>query len=310
MTKNLAVKNRVPESKEFSFKVLPTDALPFHRPNTNDRFWGNLGQIETQFDISNATVWSKMMFDGRAAYNPRLLDDFHKMHRNIRHLKKEMPDQFKFLVLQSSHPDFFCLGGDLGHFSKCIEDQDRDSLFDYGLSSIQVLHKTWKITFQNVISIAHVAGDALGGGFESILSFDIICAEKGSKFGFPEHLFGLFPGMGAITLLGRKIGFAKAEQLVRTGKTLDAEDLYEMGVVQILSEPGEGRRDIQKFIKRNINRHQAAVSLHLALKRADRVSFDELEDIVTLWTDAAMQITPKELKTMQRLVAAQTNKVS
>lgn len=310
MTKNLAVKEQASENPEFSFKVLRPEALPFRRKRDSERFWGNLGQIESQFDISNATVWSRMDFDGRPAYNPRLLDDFHQMHRNIRALKKEMPDAFKFLVLQSGHPDFFCLGGDLGHFSRCIEEKDRDALFDYGLSSVQVLHKTWKITFQNVISIAHVAGDALGGGFESILSFDIICAEKGAKFGFPEHLFGLFPGMGAITLLGRKIGFAKAEQLVRTGKTLDAEELYEMGVVHILSEPGEGRKDIQKYIKRNGGRHHAAVALHLATKRANRVSFDELEDIVTLWTDAAMQITSKELRTMQRLVSAQTNKSS
>jgi molybdopterin-guanine dinucleotide biosynthesis protein A len=43
-----------------------------------------------------------------------------------------------------------------------------------------------------------VQGDALGGGFESLLSFDIIIAEKGTKFGFPEQLFGLFPGMGAL----------------------------------------------------------------------------------------------------------------
>lgn len=308
MTKNLAVRNLTEKNGEFSFKLVPSEALPFHRPAKEQRFWGNLGQIESQYDISNATVWSHMQFDGRASYNPRLLDDFHQMHRYIRSFKKEMQDDFKFLVLGSRHPDFFCLGGDLNHFSQCIENRDRDALFDYGLSSIQVLHKTWKITFQGVISIALVQGDALGGGFESLLSFDVICAEKGAKFGFPEHLFGLFPGMGGITILGRKLGFAKAEQLVRTGKTLDAEELYEMGVVQILSEPGQGVHDIQKFIKRNGGRQKAALALHLAMKRASPLSFDELQDIVTLWTEAAMQITPKELKTMQRLVSAQTVK--
>jgi DSF synthase len=308
MTKNLAVKNLTENAGEFSFKLVPSEALPFHRPKSDQRFWGNLGQIESQYDISNATVWSHMQFEGRASYNPRLLDDFHQMHRYIRSFKKEMQDQFKFLVLGSRHPDFFCLGGDLRHFSQCIENRDRDALFDYGLSSVQVLHKTWKITYSGVISIANVQGDALGGGFESLLAFDIICAEKGAKFGFPEHLFGLFPGMGAISLLGRKLGFAKAEQLVRTGKILLAEELYEMGVVHILAEPGQGVREIQKFIKRNGTRQKAALALHLATKRANPLSFDELEDIVTLWTDAAMQITPKELKTMQRLVSAQTEK--
>jgi len=309
MTKNLAVKNRTNGNEEFSFKVLPHSDLPFHRPKSPERFWGHLEQIESSFDISNATVWSYMNFEGRAAFNPELLDDFDQMHRNIARFKQEQQDCFNFLVLGSKHPDFFCLGGDLDHFSSCIVRKDREGLFNYGLASVQVLYRTWQITFQNVISIALVQGDALGGGFESILSFDMICAEKGTKFGFPEHLFGLFPGMGGLTLLGRKLGFAKAEQLVRTGKMMTAEELYELGVIQILSEPGQGVRDIQKFISRTGSRHKAACMYHLAVKRANRLSFSELEDIVRLWVDAAMEISPRELKIMQRLVSAQTEKI-
>jgi len=306
MTKNLAVLNRSVGQEELAFKLLPQSDLPFNRPRAPDRFWGNLDQIESNFDISNATVWSFMKFDGRAAFNPNLLDDFQQMHNNITRFKQEQPDYFKFLVLGSRHPDYFCLGGDLDHFSQCIARKDREGLFSYGLSSVQILYRTWQITFNKVISIALVQGDALGGGFESLLSFDVICAEKGTKFGFPEHLFGLFPGMGGLTLLGRKLGFSKAEQLVRTGQTMTAEELYEMGVVHILSEPGEGVKDIKKFISRTEPRHNAACSYHLATKRANRLSFNELEDIVKLWVDAAMEITPKELKIMHRLVNAQS----
>jgi len=308
MTKNLAVQNRSVGREELRYKLLPQSDLPFHLPKSRQRFWGNLGQIESNFDISNATVWSFMQFQGRAAFNPDLLDDFQNMHNNITRFKQEQPDYFKFLVLGSRHPDFFCLGGDLDHFSACIANKDREGLFQYGLSSVQILYRTWQITFHGVISIALVQGDALGGGFESLLSFDMICAEKGAKFGFPEHLFGLFPGMGGLTLLGRKLGFAKAEQLVRTGQTMTAEELYDLGVVQILSEPGEGIKDIKKFIARTGSRQKAACAYHLAAKRANRLSFDELEDIVKLWVDAAMEITPKELKIMKRLVMAQTNK--
>ncbi|MGJ8528353.1 crotonase/enoyl-CoA hydratase family protein [Maritalea sp.] len=308
MTKNLAKRQQSSSQEEFAYKVLPNSDLPFNRQENIDRFWPNLGQIESNFDISNSTVWSYMQFNGRAAFNPSLLDDFHKMHRNISSFKQEMQEHFKFLVLGSRDPDFFCLGGDLEHFSNCIARKDRQGLFEYGLSSVQILYQTWKTTNQGVITIGLVQGDALGGGFESLLSFDLICAEKGAKFGFPEHLFGLFPGMGGITLLGRKLGFAKAEQLVRTGKSMDAEELYDLGVVHILSEPGEGHKDIKKFISRTINRQEAACAYHLAAKRANPLSFSELEDIVKLWVDAAIQVTPKELKIMQRLVNAQSNK--
>ncbi|MCZ4271004.1 crotonase/enoyl-CoA hydratase family protein [Maritalea porphyrae] len=308
MTKNLAVKNRSIGREEPTFKLLTQSDLPFNRPKDQERFWGNLGQIESNFDISNATVWSFMQFEGRASYNPRLLDDFHNWHINIEALKSQMHDQMKFVVLGSRHEEFFCLGGDLDYFSRCIEEQDREGLYEYGLSCVQILHRNWLATSLDLVTIALVQGDALGGGFESLLSFDIICAEKGAKFGFPEHLFGLFPGMGALTFLGRKLGFAKAEQLIRTGRSLSAEELFEMGVVQILAEPGEGVKAVKKYISKTTPRHQPACAYHAAIKRANPIPFEELDDIVSYWTDAALKITPRELKIMRRLVSAQSNK--
>ncbi|MFT6657914.1 crotonase/enoyl-CoA hydratase family protein [Maritalea sp.] len=308
MTKNLAVRNRSIGREELAFKLLPQSDLPFNRPKRFERFWGNLGQIESSFDISNSTVWSFMQFEGRASYNPRLLDDFHNWHDNIRSLKAQMHDEFKFVVLGSRHEDFFCLGGDLDYFSKCIEGQDREGLYEYGLSCVQILHRNWQATELDLITIAMVQGDALGGGFESLLSFDIICAEKGVKFGFPEHLFGLFPGMGALTFLGRKLGFAKAEQIIRTGRSISAEELFELGVIQILAEPGEAGKAIKKYIARTLARHKPACGYQAAIKRANPIPFEELDDIVQYWTDAALQITPRELKIMRRLVAAQSNK--
>ena len=46
-----------------------------------------------------------------------------------------------------------------------------------------------------LITIALVQGDALGGGFECALSFDVLIAERSAKMGLPEVLFNLFPGM-------------------------------------------------------------------------------------------------------------------
>ncbi len=196
-----------------------------------ERFWADLGQLECAYDISNATVWSHMHFRDRPSFNPDLLVDFHGWGRNIRTLKSRMSDNFKYVVLASRHPSVFCLGGDLDCFSRYIRNGDRAALAAYGRSCIQILHDNWSVSQTGVISIALVQGDALGGGFESLLSFDVLVAERGTKFGFPEQLFGLFPGMCALTFLGRKLGFAKAEQLVRTGKILTAEELYEMGVL-------------------------------------------------------------------------------
>ena len=55
-------------------------------------------------------------------------------------------------------------------------------------------------------TIALLEGDALGGGFESALSCDVVIAEKHVKAGFPEVLFNMFPGMGGLSFLSRRVG--------------------------------------------------------------------------------------------------------
>lgn len=274
------------------------------------RLFPELGQIECAHDVSNATLWSFMNFDGRPSYNPPLLRDFHQWQSDIAELKSEMGDALKYVVLGSRHAKMFCLGGDLDYFSQCIANQDVQALKAYGVSCITILHRNWRNIDCDVTTIGLAQGDALGGGFESLLSFDVLCAEKGAKFGFPEQLFGLFPGMGALSFLGRKIGFAKAEQLVRSGELVSAEDMHDMGVVHLLAEPGEGVETVKTYIAKNLSRHQSRHMMHLAGKRANPMDFDELRDIVDLWAEACMTLTPQNLKVMQRLVSKQTQLVS
>jgi DSF synthase len=67
-------------------------------------------------------------------------------------------------------------------------------------------------------TIALVQGDALGGGFECALSGNVLIAERGAKMGFPEILFNLFPGMGAMTCWGVGSATSKAEKIILSGK--------------------------------------------------------------------------------------------
>lgn len=270
-------------------------------------YWPDLGQIECAYDISNATLWSFMDFaDRRPSYNPELLQDFHAWQRNIASLKAEQGENLKYIVLGSRHPKVFCLGGDLDYFCAAIEGCDREALLEYGRSCVRILHRNWTSLGSDLITVGLAQGDALGGGFESLLSFDILVAEKGVKFGFPEQLFGLFPGMGALTFLGRKLGFAKAEQLIRSGKCLTAEEMYELGVVHVLAEPGQGIETTRKMIAKGNRRSAAQLMLHKASKRANPISLDELNDVVAYWADACLTLDAHDLSVMRRLVSAQS----
>jgi DSF synthase len=289
-------------------ETTPLSGVPYLTVETTPpgRFWPDLGQLECMHDISHATLWSFMDFDGRPSYNPSLLEDFHSWQRHIPALKDEVGEALKYVVLGSRRKGAFCFGGDLDYFTDCIAHRDLEALAAYGRSCITILHKNWRACDRELITIGLVQGDALGGGFESLLSFDVIVAEKGVKFGFPEQLFGLFPGMGALTFLGRKLGFAKAEQMVRTGKCISAEEANELGIVHVLAEPGEGVAAVNRYIQKNSARHAAQFRMHQASKRANPIDYQELDDIVLLWAEACMTLEPHNLMVMRRLVAAQS----
>ena len=105
------------------------------------------------------------------------------------------------------------------------------------------------------MTIGLAQGDALGGGLESLLSFNVIIAERQARFGFPESHFGLFPGMGAYNLISRRVGSAIAEEMILSGRIYTAEEMKEMGLVRILAEPGQGLVAAQDYIRDHSRRH-------------------------------------------------------
>jgi enoyl-CoA hydratase/carnithine racemase len=80
-------------------------------------------------------------------------------------------------------------------------------------------------------TIAAVFGFALGGGCELALSCDLIVAAKGTKLGLPEVLVGLIPAGGGTQLLTRKLGTARAKELIFRGRQIDAAEAHELGLV-------------------------------------------------------------------------------
>jgi len=150
-----------------------------------------------------------------------------------------------------------------------------------------------------------IQGDTLGGGFESAISANVIVAERGTKMGLPETLFNLFPGMGAYSLLSRKIGYSAAEKMILSGKLYSAEQLYDMGVVDILAEEGEGELAVYRYIKsgnRSMNSYKA---MRKVKDICNQVSYKELKDVARVWADAALQLTARDLRMMERLVRRQ-----
>jgi DSF synthase len=154
-------------------------------------------------------------------------------------------------------------------------------------------------------TLSLVQGEALGGGFETALASNVIIAERRSRMGLPEILFNLFPGMGAYSLLSRRVGMKRAEEMIFSGRIYTAAELHEMGVVDVLVEDGTGETAVYDYIRRNERHRNGMQALFNCRQHLNPISYDELLNITNIWIDAALRLEDKDLKLMSRLGRSQ-----
>ena len=107
--------------------------------------------------------------------------------------------------------------------------------------------------------ISAVNGYCLGGGLELALASDLILASRSSKFGSPEIKLGWIPGGGGTQRLTRIVGKQKAKDLILTGKMIDAEEAFRIGIVNKVVDD-EKLMEEAKELARAISRASIAVS--------------------------------------------------
>ncbi len=268
-------------------------------------------QLDTYFDERHQIAWGYMHAEPRPCFTPELLAELLTW---CSELAAQIDDPNRpdvlYQVTASSYPGVFNLGGDLQLFRDHIQRRDRDGLYRYALACIEPLYvNAVHLNRPNLKSICLVQGDALGGGFECALSGNVLIAERGCKMGFPEILFNLFPGMGALTLLGRRIGTAKAERMILSGNIYSAEELFDLGVVDVLAEPGEGTQAVYDYVRREGRARNGAIALRAAREAIAPISHEELRRVTEIWVDAALRIEAKDLRMMERLIARQGGKL-
>jgi DSF synthase len=273
----------------------------------------NVDQVRTRFDEEFGVLWSFMRPEPRPCFNKGTLQELLAQHKQLETMKGRFAgngrfEQANYLVLASDIEGVFNLGGDLAAFGEAIRAQARDELLSYARLCID---NVW--TFYNlqapVTTIALIQGQAMGGGLEAALSAHVLVAEKSALMGLPEVLFNLFPGMGALSFLSRKIGMRAAEAMVRSGRVYSGTELHEMGVVDILAEDGQGEKALSDWIRKNHRSLNSFQAIQRAKQRVNPLTVEELYDITEIWVDAALRLRERDLKIMERLVRAQNRKV-
>jgi DSF synthase len=271
--------------------------------------------LRTYEDASNSTHWCHMhsrKFPNDLAYRPcfsttllKELRDFQlRTAEAMRRPKAQRTHVLNHIVV-ASDADIYNLGGDLDLFCRLIRAQDRSSLLAYARQCVEVAFAFYKHLNEDAHTVALVQGDALGGGFELALCCQTIVAESGVGMGFPEVLFDLFPGMGAYSFLRRRISSAQAQQMMLDGRVYTSDELYEMGVVDVLVPKGQGVAAVEDLIRRNQRIGHARLAMNRVESVCHPVSFEELMTITEIWVDTALQLGDKSLRVMERLVKAQ-----
>jgi DSF synthase len=97
--------------------------------------------------------------------------------------------------------------------------------------------------------------------------------------------------------------------MILSGSLYSAEQLYDMGVVDILAEKGDGEIEVYKYIKAANRAQNTYRAIRKVKDICSQVSYKELIEVATVWVDATLQLNDKDLRMMERLVRRQNSRL-
>lgn len=139
-------------------------------------------------------------------------------------------DSVRVLVVSGAGGKVFASGADIAELK---ERTHREAFFAFNATLFQKLEDFPRPT------IAAIEGYALGGGLELALACDLRVASRSARVGLPEASLGIYPAAGGTWRLPRLIGLGRAKELVFTGRIVEAEEAYALGIFERLVDAGD-----------------------------------------------------------------------
>jgi methylglutaconyl-CoA hydratase len=158
--------------------------------------------------------------------------------------KAAADDQAKVIVLKAEG-EAFCAGADLGYLQQLQKFSFEENLQD----SHHLKELFLKIYMHPKIVIAQVQGSALAGGCGLATVCDFVVSVPAAKFGYTEVKIGFIPAIVAIFLL-RKLGEAKAKEMLLSGELFSADQVLKMGLINYVVEVDQLERHVLQLAKK------------------------------------------------------------
>lgn len=267
-------------------------------------------EFDIEFDPSSATLFWWMRPRGRPCFTSAFLQDVEQFERGLQERIGYYPFDGRDhrvwnYVVGSKIPGVFNLGGDMSMFIQAILRKDLGTLRAYARLCVENMFRRVRGFEADVQTYSLVQGRAFGGGFECALASETIVAERSAVFSFPEILFNMIPGMGALSLLGRRIGLSKAQDLIMSGRIFTAKEMRELGAIDEVVDDATGVYAIRRIISERGKRRNSFRAFSAARRCYLPVDLSEMSAIVSIWVDAALRLETRDLRMMARLVRAQ-----
>jgi enoyl-CoA hydratase len=134
------------------------------------------------------------------------------------------------VVVIASDQKCFCAGADLALIRGFFEAADGAAAMVEYVKSLHTLFD--RLESLAAVTLAVIAGPALGGGLELALSCDLRVASRRATMGLPEARVGMIPGAGGTQRLTRLAGPGVSARLILGGEVIDGDEAARLGVVQ------------------------------------------------------------------------------
>jgi 3-hydroxyacyl-CoA dehydrogenase/enoyl-CoA hydratase/3-hydroxybutyryl-CoA epimerase len=154
------------------------------------------------------------------------------------------------LVIRSAKESGFIAGADVNEFRGATDPQLVETTISRAHAVIDRLEAL------RVPSVAVIHGFCLGGGLEVALACQMRIAIDGARFGFPEVMLGLHPGLGGTARFTRLVSPLQAMTLMLTGRTIDARRARALGLVDAIAQERHVRNAVKDAVFGRLKRAQ------------------------------------------------------
>jgi DSF synthase len=265
--------------------------------------------VEVEYHRATASLWMHYKESAPPYYSLQTVADVASVRESVRAMFGD-PDYadypIRYFVMASRRPGVFKLGGDLAMFAEAIRCANREPLRVYAHACVEVMHSLFMAFDLPIVTLSVIEGQALGGGLEAALAEDYVLAAETATLGVPEAAFNTFPGMGAVSLLARRLGNASAEELISSGRTVSGREAFDMGLTDLVAPEGRARETALAWMgdggEARFERRRQIAALR---RRFFPVSLADMIRITDIWVDCSCDVTSRDIRHMERLAAAQ-----